>query len=117
MPEATNDIADSFESLLESAADYGKTSYDLVKLKAIEKVSDVASSLIPNTIVFLFFMSFLLFINLGLAYYLSEIFMNVFYGFLVIAAFYLVLGLIVHVFMHDRIKRKISDYIIQKSLE
>jgi len=65
MPEAMEDIVDSIESLLESAADYGKTSYDLVILKTIDKTSDVVSSLIPHAVVFLILMSFLLFLNLG----------------------------------------------------
>lgn len=117
MHETTNDLADSIESLLESAADYGKTSYDLAKLKTIDKVSDVVSSLIPHAVVFLIFMSFMLFFNLGVAFYLGEIFGNVFYGFLVVAAFYLVVGLIVHFFMHDWIKKKVSDFIIQQSLQ
>ena len=37
MPEAMDDIVDSFESLLESAADYGKTSYDSQNLKQLIK--------------------------------------------------------------------------------
>ncbi len=117
MPETMNDLADSIEPLLESAADYGKTSYDLAKLKTIDKVSDVVSSLFPHAVVFLIFMSFMLFSNLGVAFYLGEIFGNVFYGFLVVAAFYLVVGLIVHFFIHDWIKKKVSDFIIQQSLQ
>lgn len=117
MSETVEDIVDSIESLLESAADYGKTSYDLVKLKTIYKTSDVISSLIPHAIVFLILMSFLLFLSLGLASYLGDIFGNDLYGFLVVAAFYGIIGFVVHFFMHDRIKKKISDYIIKRVLK
>ncbi len=117
MPEAMEDIVDSIESLLESAADYGKTSYELVKLKTIDKTSDVVSSLIPHAVVFLILMSFLLFLNLGVAFWLGEIFGNMFYGFFVVAAFYGIVGLVLHFFMHDRIKKKISDYIIKQALK
>ncbi len=117
MPEAMQDIADSIESLLESAAEYGKTSYELVKLKTIDKTSDVVSSLIPHAVVFLIFMSFLLFLNLGLAFWLGEIFGNMFYGFFVVAAFYGIIGLALHFFMHNSIKKKISDYIIIQALK
>ena len=116
MAEAMEDIVDSIETLLESATDYGKTSYDLVKLKTINRTSDVVSSLIPHAIVFLILMSFLLFLNLGVAYYLGGIFGNIFYGFLVVAAFYGIIGLAVHLFMHDCMKRRISDYVIKKAL-
>jgi len=117
MDEDKEDIVDSIETLLESAVDYGKTSYDLVKLKTIYKTSDVVSSLIPHAIVFLILMSFLLFINLGVAFWLGEIFGNMFYGFFVVGAFYGIIGMVVHIFMHDWIKKKISDYIIKQSLK
>ncbi|MCG6190951.1 MULTISPECIES: hypothetical protein [Maribellus] len=117
MPEAMEDIVDSIESLLESAADYGKTSYELVKLKTINKTSDVVSSLIPHAVVFLVLTSFLLFLNLGVAFWLGEIFGNMFYGFFVVASFYGIIGLVLHFFMHDRIKKKISDYIVKQALK
>ncbi len=117
MPEAMEDIVDSIESLLESAADYGKSSYDLAKLKTIYKTSDVISSLIPHAVVFIILMSFLLFINLGVAFWLSRIFGNIFYGFFIVAAFYGIIGIVVHFFMHNRIKKKISDYIIKQAIK
>lgn len=117
MVEEKENIMDSFESLLESAADYGKTSYDLVRLKTIYKTSDVVSSLIPHAIVYIIFMSFLLFLNLGVAFWLGKIFGNTFYGFFVVAAFYAIMTLFVHFFMHDRIKNRISDYIIKQALK
>ena len=117
MPETMENIVDSIESLLESAADYGKTSYDLVKLKTIYKTTDVVSSIIPHAIVFLILMSFLLFLNLGVAFYLGEIFGNIFYGFFVVALFYGIIGLVVHFLMHDRLKKKISNFIIKQALK
>lgn len=117
MPEAMEDIRDSIESLLESAADYSKTSYDLVKLKSVYKTSDVVSSLVPHAVVFLILMSFLLFLNLGVAFWLSDLFGNTFYGFSVVAAFYGIFGLVLHFFMHNRMKKKILDYIIKQMLK
>jgi fatty acid desaturase len=117
MAEEKEDIVDSIESLLESAADYGRTSYDLVKLKTIYKTSDVVSSLIPHAVVYIIIMSFLLFLNLGVAFWLGKIFGNMFYGFFVVAAFYGIMALVVHFFMHDRIKKKIMDYIIKQALK
>jgi len=117
MPEVMEDIVDSIESLLESAADYGKTSYDLVKLKTIDKTTDLVSSLISHAFFFVIFMSFLLFLALGLAFWLGEIIGNMFYGFFVVAAFYGIVGLVLHFVLHDRIKKKISDYMIKQALK
>ena len=52
------------ESLLERAVDYGKTSYDLVKLKAIDKAANVVSTLMPYLFAFALIATFMLFISL-----------------------------------------------------
>lgn len=115
MSETVEDIVDSLESLLESAADYGKTSYDLVKLKTIYRTSDVVSSLVPHAIFFLILMLFLLFLSLGLASYLGDILGDALFGYLSVAAFYGFAALVVNFFMHDCIKTRVSDYIIKKA--
>jgi hypothetical protein len=117
MADEKEDIVSSIESLLESAADYGKTSYDLVKLKTIYKTTDVVSSIIPHAVVCIIVMSFLLFLNLGVAFLLGKIFGGIFYGFFVVAAFYGIIGIVLHFFMHGLMKKKISDYIIKQAIK
>jgi len=106
-----------FESLLEKVTEYGKTNFELIKLKVLDKASDVVSSLIPHSVVFVFIASCLLFINLGLALWLGEILDNVYYGFFVIAAFYGITGLVIRLFMYKLIKRIVCDYIIKQMLK
>ena len=77
------------ESLLERAAEYGITSFELLKLKALDKSTDILSSLIPLSVVIILFIIFLLFLNLGLALWFGELLGKTFYGFFIIAAFYL----------------------------
>jgi len=105
------------EPLLEKAAEYGKTSYELLKLKALDKTSDVVSSFIPHSVVFVLIVSFLLFFNLGLSFWLGEILGKIYYGFFVVAAFYGVIGIVLHFFMHKRIKKIICNYIIKLALK
>ena len=105
------------ESLYERAADYGKTSFELVKLQTLDKTSDIVSSIIPHSVVFVLFASFMIFLNLGLAFWLGEILGKTFYGFFVIAGFYILIGLILHFFMHQWIKGKIRNYIIKQFLK
>jgi hypothetical protein len=101
-----------FESLLDKATEYTKTSIELFKLKAIDKTSDIVSSLIPHYIVFFLIASFMLLLSIGLAFWLGEILDNVSYGFYVVAAFYGILGIIIH-FMHKCLKKLICNYIIK----
>ncbi|MGB8491641.1 MAG: hypothetical protein WCE64_11350 [Bacteroidales bacterium] len=74
------DNAKLIESLFERATDYSKTSFELIKLKALDKTSEAVSSLIPHSVVFVIFAVFILFLNLGLAFWLGEILGKTFYG-------------------------------------
>jgi hypothetical protein len=112
-----DDNSELLESLLDRATEYGKTSYELVKLKALDKSADIVSSLIPHSVVFVLIASFLLFFNLGLAFWLGELLGRVFYGFFVVAAFYVLTAIIIHFFMHKWLKRLVSNYFIQQVLK
>ena len=102
------------ESLLERASEYGKTSYELIKLKTLEKISDVFSSFIPHFLVFIIICACILFSSLGLAFWLSEILGKIFYGFLVVAAFYAIVFVVLHFFMHKWLKKKFGNYFIKQ---
>ena len=111
------DNSKKIESLFEKAADYGKTSFELVKLKALDKTSDVVSTIIPHSLVFVLIATFLVFLNLGLAFWLGEILGKTYFGFFVVTAFYGIAGIVVHFFMHNWIKRILRDYIIKLGLK
>lgn len=102
------------ESLLEKAGDYGKTSFELVKLKALDKTTDVASSLIPHALVLILFASFMLLVNFGIAFWLGEILGNNYYGFFVMAGFYVITGLVLHFFFHKKIKNLVWNYMVKQ---
>lgn len=112
-----DDNSNLLESLLDKAKEYGVTSFELAKLRAIEKAADVASSLVPSSVVLILVITCLLFLNLGLALWLGEVLGKLFYGFFVVAGFYLVLGLILHYFLHDWVKRIGGDYFVRHILK
>ena len=105
------------ETLLDRATDYGKTSFELLKLKTLDKTTDAISSVIPHSVVFVLIASFMLFLNLGLALWLGEILGKMFYGFFVVAGFYAVTAIVIHFFMHKWFKRLLSDYFIKRMLK
>jgi len=105
------------ESLLDKATEYGKTSFELVKLKTLDKTTELVSSIIPHTIVILLVITFLLFMNVGIALWLGELLGKVFYGFFAVAAFYILIGIIIHFFLNKWIKRLIGDYFIKRILK
>ncbi len=111
------DDARLLESLLERASEYGKTSLELVKLKALDRTAELISALVPFVIVIILIASFLLFINLGLAFWLGEMLGRTYYGFFVVAAFYIIVCLIVRFFLYDRIKKLVGNYFIKNVLK
>ncbi len=116
----TEDMEDNtnlIESLLERATDYGKTSFELAKLKALDKTSDAISSFVPYSVICILIASFLLFLNLGIAFWLGKILGTIYYGFFVIAAFYLIAGIVFHNFMRKWLKKNINNYIIKMILK
>jgi fatty acid desaturase len=111
------DNAKLIDSLLEKATDYSKTTLELLKLKAVDKTSDVVSTLVPHTVVFVIVASFLIFFNLGIAFWLGEILGKISLGFLIVAAFYGLIAIIVHFFMHKWLKKIVRDFIIKQALK
>jgi fatty acid desaturase len=111
------DNSNLLDSLLERAGEYGKTSLELYKLKTIDKTTDVVSVIIPHSVVFVLIASFMLFLNLGLAFWLGEILGKIFYGFFIVAGFYIIAGIVIHFFMHNWLKRLIVNYLIKHILK
>lgn len=111
------DNGNIIETLLERATEYGKSGYELAKLKALDKSSDVLSTLTANSVVLIILSSFILFLNLGLAFWLGEILGRIYFGFFVVAAFYGISGILIYFFLHDWIKKVVSSKFISQVLK
>lgn len=107
----------SIETLYERVVDYGKTSLDLLKLKVVDKTSDISSSFVPLSVVFYFIGTFVLFLSLGLALWVGEILDKMSYGFFAVAGLYGVIGVICHIFLRKPIKKLIGNYVIKMLLK
>lgn len=111
------DNAQLFESLLEKATEYIKTSLELAKLKALDKTAEIVSAIVPFSLVTVLIASFLLFLNLGIALWFGDILGKTFYGFFVVSAFYLFTGILIRFFLHKWIKRRVGNYIVTQLLK
>jgi hypothetical protein len=107
----------TIETLLEKATEYGKSSLELAKLKTLDKTSDVISTLLANSVVLVILSSFMLFLNLGLAFWLGEILGKIYFGFFVVAVFYGISGVLIYLFMHDWIRKVVSNNFIKQMLK
>lgn len=108
------DSRNQIETLFEKAVDYLETRLDLVKLKTTEKSSDVISSLVSNLILIIFLCLVLIMINIGVALFLGDLLGKNYYGFFVLAGFYILTGIVFYLFKDKWIKAPLSNTIIKK---
>ena len=106
-------MATPFETLLKGVEDYGKTTIELLKLKAAKKTAEIVSSMASSVailfVVAMFFVSF----TTGIALLIGEWLGKASYGFLVIAAFYMLLAVLFYAFRNQLFKKPISNRIIK----
>jgi hypothetical protein len=83
------------ESLLEQIKDYANTRIAQAKLSIAENVSKVISNLVASLFAVLVFFFFLFFVSFAGAIALGQLFNNSWLGFLIVAGFYLLAGIII----------------------
>jgi hypothetical protein len=110
--EATTSMLDP---LLERVEAYSKTSIELLKLQSLDKTAAVTSTLISRLSFVIVLSFFTLTLSTGIALWLGEILGKSYYGFLVVASFYALTGVILF-FLHTRIKASVNNSIITQML-
>jgi membrane protein CcdC involved in cytochrome C biogenesis len=105
-----------FEPLMEKIQEYGKSSFELYKLKTVEKSSAVAANFLSRCIAFLVILISLLMLSVASALSLGELLGKTYLGFLCVSAFYGVIGVILYFVYHNSIKRGIRNSIISQTL-
>ncbi len=108
--------ASEIEILFERVESYGKTTYELSKLKILETSIQVVTSLLSGLGVALMMSFFVLVLNIGIALFLGELLGKLYYGFFIVAAFYLLVGIIFKLLLYKWLKNPISNFLIKQTL-
>ena len=103
----------SIESLLEKAESYGKTSFELLKLKGLSKTADVTSTLLSRLIFILLVAFFAFTLNIGVALWIGDLLGKAYYGFFIVAGFYGVVSIVLLI-AHPKIKSSVNNNIIKQ---
>lgn len=103
------------EPLLERAETYSKTSLELVKLKYLDKASDLISTFMSRLVSVIALSVFVLTLNIAIALWLGDLLGQNYYGFLIVALFYGLIGMILY-FIHPKVKASIKNAIIANML-
>lgn len=105
------------ETLYEGVEDFGKTTYQLTKLRILKRTTVAATFIVSNISVLITLVLAILMLSLGIAIWLGELLGNYHYGFFIVAFLYFIAALIMHYFLQGWIKKPLSRSIIVKVLQ
>jgi hypothetical protein len=105
------------EELFYKLKDYGDTRLDLFKLKAISKISGILSSIISGVILVLLLLLAIICITIALSLVIGEAIGNTYLGFLIMAAIYIIIGLVMYSNRKKLLKAPISNKFIKDFVE
>ena len=106
----------NFNQLFDTVGDYVETRIELLKLDSTKKVSDLASDIAVHGIIAFIAIIFLIVLNIGVGYWLGELFGKIHYGFFALAGFYLFVGIIFLLAKNAIVKRPVANAVIKKIL-
>ena len=104
---------EEIEQLQENLKKYINTRYELAVLKATDKISLISGITTSAVIVAVMVLMFVLFVSVAGSLYLGSILHNNALGFLIIAGFYLFVGLIVWLFKDKMVVTPVRNKIIK----
>ena len=103
-------------SLFETAGDYLETRVDLLKLKAVDKSSDIVSSIVSRLVIVVIFTFGFFILNIGLSIWIGTATGEVWYGFIIVAGFYILLGVLLIIFKGKWLKDPVNNILVKKML-
>jgi hypothetical protein len=108
--------SNTIESIFEKTGDYLETKIDLLKLKAVSKSSDITSSFVSRLVIICVFAFVFFILNIGIALWLGNLTGKLYYGFFILAGFYLIVGILLYLFRNRWLKEPVGNMIIKKLL-
>ncbi|MDC8103782.1 MULTISPECIES: phage holin family protein [Chryseobacterium] len=98
--------------MIETLKEYASKRIDLLKIEATEKSSLSAGMITYLVVLLVAFAFFIILFNFGIAFLIGKALDNYSYGFLIVAAFYLLIMILVVLFK-KRIVNTVADQVIK----
>jgi hypothetical protein len=105
---------EKIEELITNLKSYTISTIELVQLEAAQHASSIIAKVASGLIVWVVIIFFAFFLSIGLSFYLSELLDNKYLGFGIVAAAYLLLGLILIIGRRKLLMRPIRDKFIRE---
>ena len=107
----------TLESLFENVEQFSKTSFELYKHKAIYEIASLTATLSVKFILTMVAVLVSLFISIGIALWLGDVFGKNYYGFFIIGLSYGVLWSILLIYRKTWIRTPMSNRVIKSMLQ
>lgn len=104
----------TLETLLIRTEDYVKTSFELFKLNTLKEILKVVSAVVAKTTVLLLFFIFFFIASIAAAILIGDALGEMWYGFIIIAAFYGIIASIISIFLSNWLRDIVSNFIIKQ---
>ena len=105
------------EGLFQQAMEYADTRVDLFKLQAVNKVTEVSSSILSKLVVAVIFLIAFGLAGIGFAIYLGKVLGAIEYGFFAMGGVIIIIGVIFYALRHKLMKNPIGASLIKKALK
>lgn len=92
------------ESAVQHLKEYFETRWDLFVLNSSERASDIVSSIAAVLLIAVSLLFVLLFLSIGAAIWIGHSYGDSSIGFLIVALFYLMIGIVLYIFRRSLIK-------------
>lgn len=107
----------AIEMLFEKTEDCGKTTLELMKLKAINSSADIFASFVVKILLITIIALLIVISNVGVALWIGDLLGKSYYGFFVLSAFYGLIAILLRSYLHQWLKVPISNIIIAQMLK
>ncbi|RZJ71041.1 hypothetical protein [Flavobacterium sp.] len=102
------------KDLMDRAEQFAKTNIQLYRLKAIDKVTDIFSSVASGLIIIITLTFLLIILSIGTAFWLGEVLGKVYYGFFAVAGAYAFLAILMVLFRRSILEVFFNNYIVNQ---
>jgi fatty acid desaturase len=114
-------LSDSFNEISENVREYIRLQVDFLKLTLTEKLSMIISALLISIILFLVFLFISMFLSMAFIFWFRDHAGPLYVGALIVAGFYLLIGIIVFLMRHkifiDPLVSQISKTLLEEEDE
>lgn len=110
-------ISENIALLVDEAESYIEAKAELYKLKAADRITEISTTIIVKLLFVLIGLIVIVAVNIGIALLIGKWMGQSYYGFFIIAGFYLLLGIIMYFLKDKFIKKPLYTLVIKKILK